>query len=208
MSLTRKISQLKKSDDLMPDKTWETTTKHDLLSEIASQNRMTQAQKLTSTEKADFFVMNFLNKVSPSFGKVIAGVIIIMMGSGVSIAAQASVPGQALWSIKRSVIEKVETSLALSPIKETEVHIKHAKERSEEIKKILDDDESTQEKKDKKQKDVTQAALHLEKDITAADSALKIVQEEKNPLEVVELVKKVTDATKEVSESLSEDSSG
>jgi hypothetical protein len=52
---------------------------------------------------------------------------------------------------------------------------------------------------EKKAKAIKQAVRHLEKDVTAADSSLKIAKEETNPIEVVELVKKVTNATKEVS---------
>ena len=205
MSIKKQFSQLKKSDELKPDKSWENKTKYELLAEISSQNRLMQAQKLTTSEKADMLAMNFLNKVAPSFSKVVAGFLIIMMGSGVSMAAQASVPGQALWPVKRS-IEKAELTLTFSPVKETEIYIKHANERLDEIDKILKDteDNTKPEETSKKNKAIKQAVIHLEKDMKSADNTLKVVKEEKKPLEVVELAKKVNDATKGVTEELKE----
>lgn len=205
MSLGGKISQIAKLSELQPDKRWETTTKYDLLAEISSQNRMMQAQKLTNTEKTDLVFMRIMNKVAPSFTRAVAAFLIIMMGSGVSMAAQASVPGQALWPIKRSM-EKVELSLAISPVTETEMHIKHAGKRLQEIDKILQETNTQPAKVVKKEKAIKQAVRHLEKDVTSADISLKIAKEEKKPIEVVELAKKVTDVTKEVTVVLDEKS--
>jgi hypothetical protein len=128
--------------------------------------------------------------------------LIVLMGSGVSIAAQASVPGQALWPVKRS-IEKAELTLTFSSVKETEIHIKHVNERMDEITKILGEENGAPEKREKKEKAIKQAVTHLQKDITAADTSLKIVKEEnKTPLKVVELAKKVNDVAKETSDDL------
>ena len=202
MRLIRKISQLKNMAYFQPDKSWEIKTKYELLSEIASQNRLMQAQKLDYSQKTDLLFSTFLSKFSPSLSKALAGFLIIVMGSGLSLAAQASTPGEMLWPIKRSM-EQVELSLTLGPVRETEVHIKHIGKRLEEINKILDKDNNQETGTQAKEKAIKQAVRHLEKDVTAADSSLKIAKEETNPVAVVELVKKVTEATKEVSNVLS-----
>gem|GEM_PF-1647844 len=199
MSLTRRISHLK---EIKPDKKWEKTSKYDLLEEIASQNRLMQAYKLSNTQKVDLFVMRVFNRLSPSMSKVLAGFLIVMMFFGVNIAAQASVPGEPLWPVKRS-IEEAELSLTFSPVKKTEVHIKHVNERLEEIDKILEEP-TKPEVQGNKEKAIKQAVTHLEKDVISVDSSLKIVKEEKKAIEVVELVKKVTDATKEFDTKLQE----
>jgi hypothetical protein len=196
MSLDRKISQIKKLSELTPDKDWENKTKHEILAEISGQNRLRQAEKLTSNERFDLSMMNFFNHLVPSLSKVIAGFLIIFMGTGVSFVAQASVPGEPLWPIKRS-IEKVQLSFTISSVKETEVHMKHASERLEEIDKIISDSNENPVEIEDKQAAIKKAVTHLEQDITAVDAALKVVQQEKEPLEIVELAKKVTDATKE-----------
>ncbi|MBT6691303.1 hypothetical protein HOB10_03155 [Candidatus Parcubacteria bacterium] len=205
MSLKKQFSKLRKSEDLQPDEAWKNQTKYELLSEISSQNRLMQAQKLTTSEKVDMLAMNFFNKVAPSFSKMVAGFLIVIMGSGVNMAAQASVPGQALWPVKRS-IERAELTLTFSPVKETEIHIKHVNKRLDEIGKILESTENEIEPTEttKKERAIKQAVSHLEQDIKSADNSLKVVKEEKTPLEVVELAKKVTDATKEAVEDLEE----
>lgn len=199
MSLSKRLSHLRA---IKPDKRWEKTTKFDLLEEIASQNRLMQAYKLSNTQKVDLFVMRAFNRVAPSMSKVLAGFLIVMMFFGVNIAAQASVPGEPLWPVKRS-IEEAELSLTFSPVKKTEVHIKHVNERLQEIDKILEEP-TKPEVKEKKEKAIKQAVTHLEKDVISVDSSLKIVKEEKEAIEVIELVKKVTDATKEVDTKLKE----
>lgn len=198
MSLRKRFSHLEKFDELQPDRVWENKTKYQILAEISSQNRLMQSQKLTSTDRADMFFMNFLGKVSPSFSKVVAVFLIIMMGSGVGVVAQASVPGETLWPVKRSM-EEIELSLTFNPIKETEVHIKHVGKRVKEIDKILQSDSA---QPNRKEKAIKQAVSHLETDVNSVDSSLKVVKEEKKPTEVVELVKKVADASQEVKTSL------
>jgi len=204
MSLERKISHLKKLKMIQPNRDWENKTKHELLSEISSQNRLMKAYELTTAEKLDLAFSGFVGRVVPSVSKIVAVFLIVVMGSGVSLAAQASVPGQAFWPIKRS-IEKAELTLTFSSVKETEIHIKHVNTRLDEIEKILSNKNTEPNHKEKKEKAIKQAVTHLEKDITAADTSLKIVKEEKKkPLEVVALAKKVKDAAKEASNNLEE----
>ena len=127
-----------------------------------------------------------------------------MMGSGVGFAAQASVPGEVLWPIKRS-IEKAELTVTLSPVRETEVHIKHVNKRLAEIDKIVKDLNKTDQPGQtvKSEKAIKKAVGHLEQDVTAVDTSLKIVKEEKKPVEAVSLAKKVKDATKETKNKVS-----
>lgn len=198
MSLEKQLSQLKKLSDLQPDKRWANNTKYELLDEIHSQNRLTQSQALSGYEKVNLVSMKILNRFAPSLTKMVAVFLIFMMGSGVALAAQVAVPGETLWPIKRS-IEDMESSLTWSSVSKTEVHIKHVNKRLEEINKILQDSGIND---NSKEKAIKQAVRHLEKDVTLVDSSLKIVKEEKDPIQVVELAKKVADTTKEVAQVL------
>ena len=203
MNLAKKISQIKHLEEIKPDKKWEKTIKYNLLEEITAQNRLRQAYKLSAAQKVDLFAMRVFNRLAPSMTKVLASFLILMMFFGVNMAAQASVPGETLWPIKRS-IEEAELSITFSPVKKTEVYIKHVNERIAEIDKILEEPLKPEEPEVKiaKEKAIKQAVTHLEKDVISVDSSLKIVKQEKNAIEVVELVKKVTDATKEVETNL------
>jgi len=202
MSLEKQLFQLKKLSDLQPDKRWVNNTKYELLDEISSQNRLMESQAMSSYDRVNLVSMKVLNRLAPSLTKVIAVFLVLMMGSGVGLAAQASVPGEPLWPIKRS-IEDMESSLTWSAVGKTEVHIKHVNKRLDEINKILQDTDSTDTNKEKA---IKQAVSHLEKDVNLVDSSLKIAKEEKNPIQVVELAKKVADATKEVSQALDQKS--
>lgn len=207
MSVARRLSHLQKASQLQPDARWISEAKHELLSEISSQTRLMKAQKLDSSERTDLFMLSLLGRTIPSVTKLVAAFLVIVMGSGVGLVAQASVPGQMLWPIKRS-IEKVEVTLAFSPVKETEVHIKHVNTRLGEIDKILEKSTNTDQVEVvvQKTKAIKKAVSHLEKDITSADSSLKVVKEEKKPLQTVELAQKVTSATKEASQVLKDKS--
>ena len=197
MSLTKKISKIKNLESIQPDKRWEKTTKYDLLEEIASQNRLMQAYKLSNAQKIDLFVMRFFNRMAPSLSKALSAFLVFMMFFGVNIAAQASVPGQPLWPVKRS-IEEVEIALTFSPVNKTIKHIEQVDERMAEIDKILEKDIAVDEVEVQVKQDIAikQAVSHLEQDIASVDSALQVVKEEKEAIEIVELVKKVTSVTK------------
>ena len=207
MSLEKKLFQLGKSKNFQPDNDWEKATKHELLLEIHAQNRLHKAQQLTTAERFDLIMMRFTRRLMPSMTKAIVAVLIVTMGSGTAFAAQSSIPGEVLWPIKRS-IEKAELTITFNPIKETEVHIKHINKRLVEIDKILktsqDNKTVKSEKIAKKEKSIKQVVSHLEKDIAAVDTSLKIVKEEKEPLEIVELAKKVTKVTKDADIALKE----
>jgi len=201
MSLEKKLSQLKKVSELQPDKKYKAVSKFDLLAEISSQNRLMKANKLTFAEKFNLLSTRIVRRLIPSMSKVVAGFLIVVMGSSVSLVAQASVPGEPLWPVKRS-IEKVELTLTLNSVKETEVHIKHVGKRLKEIDKILKEENGTPERKAKKSKAIKQVISHLEKDVSDVDNSLKIVKEERKPLEIVELAKKITDSVNETTKIL------
>ena len=202
MRLSKKLFQLGKSKDFQPNQDWEKSTKHELLLEIHAQNRLHKAQQLSTAERFDLVMMKFTRRLMPSVTKAMAAILIVAMGSGTAFAAQASVPGEMLWPVKRSM-EKAELTITFNPVKETEVHIKHINKRLSEIDKIVEDgkkevkQDKVAAKVAKQEKAIKQAVSHLEKDVAAVDTGLKVVKEEKAPLEIVELAQKVTEATKE-----------
>ncbi|MDD5749195.1 MAG: DUF5667 domain-containing protein [Patescibacteria group bacterium] len=201
MSLTRKISQLKNMPELQPDKNWAAKTKYELLSEIASQSKLMRQAETPFSQKADLFFTSFLSRLSFSFTRVVAVFLVLSLGFGLRLGAQASVPGQPLWPVKRSM-EKVELSLARSSSQEAEIYFKHVNERLSEIDKILQTENNSEQKSERKEKAIREAVRHLERDVTAVDSSLQIVKEQKSPVEAVELIKKIAQSSKQVSSSL------
>jgi hypothetical protein len=149
------------------------------------------------------FFANFFGKIIPSLTKVVAVVLVLSVGSGFSLVAQASVPGEVLWPIKRNM-EEAELVLTLSPVKKTELHIKHINTRLDEIDEILKDKEAntTPEDNAKTEVAIKKAVSHLERDVVAVDNSLKIVKEEKTPMQVVSLVAKVADVANATANSL------
>ncbi|PWB38399.1 MAG: hypothetical protein C3F02_03530 [Parcubacteria group bacterium] len=201
--LSHKLSNLKNLPSLTPDKDWMEKTRYELLAEISAQSKMSRVQRLTLSERADLFFSTALRRFMPSLTRMIAAFLIISLGSGVAFAAQASVPGEMLWPMKRSM-EQAELSLTFSQVKETEIHLKHVSTRLGEIDKILEDNTLESTDSVSKEKAINLAVRHLEKDVAGADASLKIVKEENRPSEVVALVKKVTAVTKEVKTTVKE----
>lgn len=197
--INNKFNSLKDLPELQPDYLWVQKTKYSLLSEIKTQNRIKQAERLTTKEKFGMLSMSFGVKMAASASRLVAMFLVVSLGSGLSMAAQASVPGEMLWPVKRS-LEKAEVTLTLSPVKETEIHLKHVDNRLNEIEKILNEDDAQDSAK--KEKAVKQAIKHLEKDVVAADTSLKVAKEEKDPMAVVVLAEKVTHAAKETASNL------
>lgn len=60
-------------------------------------------------------------------------VLVVVSGGGVASAAQGALPGDALYSVKIHVNEKVESALARTPSQKAYVEIEHARERLQEI---------------------------------------------------------------------------
>lgn len=200
MNLAKKISQIKKLPLCQVDADWESTTKHQLLSEIYSQHRLMKAHSLTLEERFRLFGMKLTRRLMPSLSKTVAFLLVIFLGSGMTFAAQASIPGEALWPIKRG-FEKAELTLAVSPTKEAEVYIKHINKRLEELDKIVASTNNDPEKQVANDKVLKQVISYLGKDTTAVDKTLQIVKEEKEaPLETVLLAQKVKEVANQTKE--------
>lgn len=203
MSITKQLAQLKNLSNINPDEQWSHATKYSILSEIAVQNRRRQAEGRSFNDGFRLFFANIASRTIPSLAKATAFILVLTIGSGFTMFAQASVPGEALWPIKRN-IEEAELAFTLSPVKKTEIHIKHINTRLGEIDKILKDKDTnvSAEEQVKTEKAIKQAVSHLEKDVVAVDNSLKIVKEEKDPVQVVALVEKVTNVAKETASNL------
>lgn len=203
MSIRKSLAQLKKLSSINPDEQWAHATKYSIMSEVTVQSRLIKSQGRSFNDGFRLFLASFFSKLVPSLTKVMAVVLVLSVGSGFSLVAQASVPGEALWPIKRNM-EEAELALTLSPVKKTEIHIKHINTRLGEIDKILKDKEDnvSQEDNSKTEKAIKQAVSHLERDVVAVDNSLKIVKEEKTPVQVVSLVARVADVANETANSL------
>ncbi|MCK9641780.1 MAG: DUF5667 domain-containing protein, partial [Prolixibacteraceae bacterium] len=205
MSIRRQLAQLKKLSSINPDEQWAHATKYSIMSEVTVQSRLIKSQKQSFNDGFNLFFANFFSKIVPSLTKVVAVVLVLSVGSGFSMVAQASVPGETLWPIKRN-LEEAELALTLSPVKKTELHIKHINTRLDEIDKILKDEEDNVSSEDNTKTEVAikKAVSHLEKDVVAVDNSLKIVKEEKTPMQVVALVEKVATVANETATNLNQ----
>jgi len=203
MSLRKQLAQLKKVSSINPDEQWTHATKYSIMSEVTMQSRLIKSQGRSYSDGFRLFFANFFGKLVPSLTKVVAVVLVLSVGSGFSLVAQASVPGEVLWPIKRNM-EEAELVLTLSPVKKTELHIKHINTRLDEIDEILKDKEAntTPEDNAKTEVAIKKAVSHLERDVVAVDNSLKIVKEEKTPMQVVSLVAKVADVANATANSL------
>ncbi len=197
MSLEKQFANIQKLDKFQVNSDWQSQTKHALMSEIYSQTRLMKAHKLSRAEKFDLFMLSLTRRLMPSATKMIAILLIFGMGSGFSVAAQTSLPGQALYPLKRS-IEKAELTLALSPVTETKVHIKHLNKRLAEIDKIVEANkvDNQPETIAASEKAIQKVVIYLEKEAAAIDQSLKIVKAESDPIETVSLAKQVTELVK------------
>lgn len=205
MSIRKQLAQLKKLSNINPDEQWAHATKYSIMSEVTVQSRLIKSQKRSFSDGFTLFFADFFSKIVPSLTKVVAVVLVLSVGSGFSLVAQASVPGEMLWPIKRNM-EEAELALTLSPVKKTELHIKHINVRLDEIDKILKDKETNVSPEDNAKTEVAikKAVSHLEKDVVAVDNSLKIVKEEKTPMQVVSLVEKVANVANETATNLNQ----
>ena len=200
MNLAKKLSQIKKLSRCEVNSDWERTTKYQLLSEIYSQHRLMKAQSLSAEERFRLLGMKITRRLMPSLSKTIAFLLVIFLGSGMTMAASASVPGEALWPIKRG-FEKAELTLAVSPTREAEVYIKHINKRLEELDKIVASTKNDPDKQIANDKVLKQVISYLGKDTAAVDKTLQIVKEEKEaPLETVLLAQKVKEVATQTKE--------
>lgn len=205
MSIRKQLAQLKKLSNINPDEQWAHATKYSIMSEVTVQSRLIKSQKRSFSDGFTLFFAGFFSKIVPSLTKVVAVVLVLSVGSGFSLVAQASVPGEMLWPIKRNM-EEAELALTLSPVKKTELHIKHINVRLDEIDKILKNKEANVSLEDNTKTEIAikKAVSHLEKDVVAVDNSLKIVKEEKTPMQVVSLVERVANVANETATNLNQ----
>ena len=171
MKLEKKIAKLKELESLKPDINWEKSTKYKILGEISSQNNLMKAQKLSKLEKIDLFFSIIMKRLIPSATKTLAGFLVFVLFITTGFKAQASVPGEILWPVKRGM-EKAELTLTVDPVRETKIHIKHVSKRLSEIDKIIKEKKTI-----KNNKAIKQIVKHLERDSSAVTASLEIVKE-------------------------------
>lgn len=200
MNLAKKISQIKKLPLCQVETDWESTTKHQLLSEIYSQHRLMKAHSLTLKERFRLFGMKLTRRLMPSLSKTVAFLLVIFLGSGMTFAASASVPGETLWPVKRG-FEKAQLAMAVSPTKEAERYIENINTRLEELDKIVAKTKNNPNNQVANDKALNKVISYLGQDTAAVDQTLKIVKAEKEkPLATVLLAQKVKEVANQTKE--------
>jgi uncharacterized protein YutE (UPF0331/DUF86 family) len=117
---------------------------------------------LQQEERSNFITL--INKIKLMPIPIIIALIAILSGGGVTMASQNSLPGDTLYPVKIAV-EDVRAAITISSESKAKLHIGYAKERADEIKKLL-------ENKDVAPKGLEIALNRLEKNINKANEAI------------------------------------
>jgi len=196
----RLFEQLNKLQSIKPDLNWQSQVRTSLV----TRSRIdTLDKQLTFTDRLSLFSMVFYKKYLPSPYKMASALAAILIISGTSIMAQAEyLPGRPLYSIKRG-FENVEFAFAVTPEKETQLHLKHAKKRQDEAVKIAADTSNQAQKTE----NLNIVIKSMEQNIVAAKSGLEIVKDASDASssdnqKTVALAKEITRSTNNAIETL------
>ena len=111
---------------------------------------------------ADIVSVGFSTKHMSSFQTVgVALVLVLMLGSGTSYAAEGALPGDILYPIKKVVNEGVRGALAVSPQAQVAWQTERASRRLAEAEKLVQNNNLTQDKIAVIEQDLSDAAEHI-----------------------------------------------
>lgn len=190
------------SDSINADELWVKENKTKLFAQIANTVRSEEKQSTFSLANIEQLVSIFIPK---SLAVMARPVLVVMLALGATIggwvagvsASQNSLPGDALYGVKLAT-EKTQVTVAVmtgDKGAETQLHLKFAGRRSQEVKKVMENDHP-----DAPQR-AEEAIVQLKKSI---ESAKQSVVEEKDVVQAVVLAKDVSKKTTEINKELTE----
>lgn len=74
--------------------------------------------------------------LKPTYASFFVAVLAVLSGAGISYAAEGSLPGSILYSVKVHINENIRSAVAITPESRMEWHIERAERRLEEIEKL------------------------------------------------------------------------
>jgi len=195
----RIAKQFKRLQQTGPAAEWAENTRNFLMSRIS---RDTLGKEQPWFESFQLNAIIWLRKVSPSPVKAVSAFLVLAMIGGTSMVAKAEyIPTRSLYTVKRTV-EKIELVLAVTPLSETKVHLKHAAERKNEAVKLTQQASISSEDKTEH---INTVVKSLKNDINAVQTSLEIVKgDKKEPQKAVILAKEITDNVNKTIEDLDE----
>lgn len=128
----------------------------------------------------------------PKTIKITAGVmasflILISLTIGISVVALESVPGQTIYPLKKTV-EKIQLNLAADETRKTNLHIKFAQNRLDELEQVLEKNNAGEFSQKNAQKIVSQAVKDLQLSTNAVVAATKSSKQEPDVSALTKLV--------------------
>lgn len=187
-----------------PDKNWVEKNRVLLLSQIRNTVSVDQAPTLMDRLSQAIHVIvpqSAMRAMRPVMS--VALILSLTVAGWITTAsASNSLPGDLLWNVKlaQEKTESVITDIAASPKKQTEVHLKHAARRAQEIKQV------TETPKPEAAKKIKIAAEQLKQSLESANKTVGEVQKT-SPNEVIGVVKEFSAVTAEISTTLEATSS-
>ncbi|OJI07329.1 hypothetical protein BK004_01185 [bacterium CG10_46_32] len=198
--LTRKTSIY-----LLPQESWKRGCRETLLAEIRKDPvwRDAPSSVRSNTAFAQLFNSLFAQRM---LKPMIAGVLIFSVISYSSIstakAARASLPGEALYSVKLG-IERAQVGVAFSESKKAELEISFATTRLNEVNEILAQGTEEESGKPNQNANIEQAMKHFNTDLGSVQKRLEKLQIQENSQEtVLKISKLVNEKTTELAENL------
>lgn len=197
-------NNLKKLKQITPDFNWKITNREVLMSQLFNEKQAKESNlidKLKQFKYLNIFLPNISHKIIAKPIGVIILIISLIAGSGVVTvsAAKGSLPGDTLYSVKRTV-ERARVTLAFGEHSKAKVEVKLAKNRLNEFKEINHNVKSNE----KKARDINIVVEDLKNDIKTVENRLAKVKKEKPPKEVVALAKIIDSETEELKKGLKE----
>ncbi|MDP4000746.1 MAG: DUF5667 domain-containing protein [bacterium] len=133
-------------------------------------------------------ILHALPKTLKITGGVIASLLILIsLTVGVSVAALESVPGQSIYPLKKTV-EKIQLNLAADETRKTDLHIKFAQNRLDELEQVLEKNNAGELSQKNAQKIVSQAVKDLQLSTNAVVAATKSSEQDPDVSALTKLV--------------------
>lgn len=192
------------SDSINADELWVTENKTKLFAQIANTVRTEEKQGGFSFANIEQLISIFIPKSMAAMARPLL-VVAIAIGAtvggwvaGVS-ASQNSLPGDALYGVKLAT-EKTQVTVAVmtgDKGAETQLHLKFAGRRSQEVKKVIENDHPDASKR------AEEAIVQLKKSVESARQTVQDVGD-KDIVQAVVLAKDVSKRTTEINKDLTE----
>jgi len=193
------LHQFKKLQNVGPSLEWKENTRNFLINQV-KRDTLTQETSWVNNFPFNFYI--FFRNLAPSPVRSIAAFLVIVLIGGTGIFAKASYnPKSPLYPVKIT-LEKIDLVLAFTAKSEARKYLIHANNRKEEALKLAKESGYSSAEKEE---GISAILKSMEKNISAAQSSLSIIQENKDKsTETLELAKEISEKANESLKDLDE----